>query len=236
MSDSLLLIPEKADAERATLAAYWQQKVGPVRKIAKFWKKPSTNNSQISLYGFDSFCLVLAQLLELNLVEVEDSWITQLDEQWTKRTIQITTIAKLKQFSYPLFVKPVVPKLFRAAVYQNAKALTLELTGLSTSTSILSTLPIVILAEAQSFIMNATILDLAIYEGTADLTSAHSFLTAFLASYRLELPLSLVIDLAYNSTLGWFILEFNASWGAGLTGCDPAKIWPAIEMATIKSL
>jgi hypothetical protein len=31
---------------------------------------------------------------------------------------------------------------------------------------------------------------------------------------------------------GWAVIEFNAAWGAGLNGCNAAKVLPAILAAS----
>ncbi|WP_394337843.1 hypothetical protein [Chitinophaga silvisoli] len=41
------------------------------------------------------------------------------------------------------------------------------------------------------------------------------------------------MDLGFNEVLGWFVLEFNASWGAGLNGCRAEKVIDCILAATL---
>jgi len=31
---------------------------------------------------------------------------------------------------------------------------------------------------------------------------------------------------------GLAVIEFNAAWGAGLNGCHPEKVWPAVIAAS----
>ena len=59
------------------------------------------------------------------------------------------------------------------------------------------------------------------------------FLNSFLKHHSIDLPETYVIDLGYNKTDGWFVIEFNASWGAGLNGCSPNNVINAIRAATI---
>jgi hypothetical protein len=88
-------------------------------------------------------------------------------------------------------------------------------------------------AEARSYVMNGEIKDLALYEGDADLTSGMIFLMDFLAEYTAMLPNVVVVDIAFNDSVGWFVLEFNACWGAGLNGCQADKVIDCILAATI---
>jgi len=41
MKNELLLIPDKADEERDTIAAAWEANGGEVKRIGKFWIKPN---------------------------------------------------------------------------------------------------------------------------------------------------------------------------------------------------
>ncbi|AXT50540.1 DUF4343 domain-containing protein [Aquimarina sp. BL5] len=88
-------------------------------------------------------------------------------------------------------------------------------------------------SEVRAFILSNKILDMAIYEGNSDLSSAREFLTCFLQNHTIDLPKSYVIDLGFNKTNGWYIIEFNSSWGAGLNFCDPNKVIAGIREATI---
>ena len=87
-------------------------------------------------------------------------------------------------------------------------------------------------AEARSFETDGIINDVAIYEGSAHLESAREFLSQFLEENKDKLPKVVVIDLAFNNELGWFVLEFNSSWGAGLNNCNAEKVINCIISAT----
>jgi hypothetical protein len=41
-----------------------------------------------------------------------------------------------------------------------------------------------------------------------------------------------VVDVGLIAGRGWAVIEFNAAWGAGLNGCDPEKVLPAILEAS----
>ena len=82
MKDELLLIPDKADIERDGIAKAKEEHGGIVKRIGKFWVKPETNGKRIALYGYDSFCLVLAQILELEMCMPKDEWIATGNIWW----------------------------------------------------------------------------------------------------------------------------------------------------------
>ncbi len=40
-------------------------------------------------------------------------------------------------------------------------------------------------------------------------------------------------ELGHKEESGWFVIEFNASWGAGLNFCDAQKVIHSIRAATV---
>lgn len=87
--------------------------------------------------------------------------------------------------------------------------------------------------EVRVFVLKNQVMDLAYYEGQGDLMPPRTFVQDFLQQNTLELPNTYVVDLGFNAKISWFIIEFNAAWGAGLNGCSPTKILPCIREATI---
>ena len=107
MKNELLLIPDKPDTERDKVAKAWRDSGGEVLYISKFWEKPATNEKRVALYGFDTFCLVLAQVLGLELLMPQDEIIAALPQQFVKRDLVIKTISQIESISFPIFIKPV---------------------------------------------------------------------------------------------------------------------------------
>jgi len=232
MSIDILLIPEKADIERTAVATAWKAQGGLVRPIGKFWQKPAINTSQICIYGNDTFALVLAQVLGKKLISPRDEMIAHpLLSTWVKRQLSITPSNEIAKLTFPCFVKPVQPKLFKAKVYQTLVELQDVLNGLEKTPLICSEV-IQVEKEVRAFVINYTIADLAYYEGKGDVVQPQVFIQRFLQNTSIKLPLTFVLDVGYNARVGWFLLEFNASWGAGLNGCDPTKVLPCIRAAT----
>ncbi|SHN40625.1 DUF4343 domain-containing protein [Chitinophaga sp. CF418] len=58
-------------------------------------------------------------------------------------------------------------------------------------------------------------------------------LSIILTNNQKYLPRVVVVDIAYNEQAGWFLLEFNACWGAGLNNCSAEKVIDCIVNATI---
>ncbi len=228
----LLLIPDKPDVERDALAKAWEERGGQVQRIGKFWQQPSVEGWQVSLYGFDSFCQVLAQLLNLTLLCPRDELVVDLEAEYIKRQMELRPLGSIGELSFPLFVKSVVPKLFPAAVYGSAEELRQNTQGLEAQELLICSSVVPIEKELRCFIFQQQILDLAFYEGRGDLEEARQFVLSFLHNTTPDLPETYVLDLAYNSELGWFILEFNSTWGAGLNYCQPTLVVEGIRAAT----
>jgi hypothetical protein len=92
---------------------------------------------------------------------------------------------------------------------------------------------VAIVAEARAFILDGRVCDLALYEGDADRQGAEELATQSASTHRDLMPRAYVLDLAFAEVQGWFILEFNSAWGAGLNGCSAEKVLPCIEAATL---
>ncbi len=231
-----LLIPAKSDEERDRVAQAWEAAGGRVRRVEKFWVKPDlADNEAVAIYGNDTFAQVLAQVLGLKLLSPDDALIGRISKEWTKRTVLQRDLAELVESDFPLFVKPVIPKQFAAAVYQSLselQAATLDLPG---KEAVLTSEKVEISAESRFFVLDGELQASAIYEGEGDLAEAELLVSAFAQAHASDLPRTYVVDLAFNPDLGWFLLEFNSAWGAGLNGCDPPKVLHCIAAATAKT-
>ncbi|MDJ1498019.1 ATP-grasp domain-containing protein [Cytophagaceae bacterium DM2B3-1] len=232
-SEITLFIPYKSDTERLSVAAVWQNMGGQVIRLDRFWEKPANLLTQkFAIYGNDTFSLVSAQLFALQLISPDDLLLTKLAPIWTKRQIHTQSLDSITDSLFPIFIKSVVPKQFKAAVYQTKTDLLVETEGLAHNTQLLVSEIVAIEAEARCFVLQYTLKDIAIYEGTTSLETGKEFIQDFLDNVP-DLPQTFVVDLGYSSIKGWFILEFNASWGAGLNGCAPEKVIECIIAATI---
>lgn len=233
--NQLLLIPEKADREREAVAQAWQQVGGKVLQVGKFWQAPKVGNASVSIYGNDTFALVLAQVLGLVLLMPPDELVTKLPYHWVKRQLHLSQAAGFNPTSLPLFVKSVKPKLLAAQVVRSPEQIT-AIQALGDEALICAEV-VSISAEVRSFILDGQIQALALYEGKADLETARTFIDDFLqiflsSNYVVALPRTFVLDVGYIASRGWGIIEFNSSWGAGLNHCPPHQVLACIAAAT----
>ncbi|MEZ2445679.1 ATP-grasp domain-containing protein [Chitinophaga sp. RCC_12] len=231
----VLLIPEKTDSEFEQIFATWTDSGGSIKRLGRYWVKDEVLAKQpIAIYGNQTFALVLAQIYNVDLLSPDDTLIARLESKWTGRRIELKQVKQVMENDFPVFIKPVVPKIFAAGIFQTLSDFEQVTIGLPDNEEILASSVVdEILAEARAFIMDGVIKDIALYEGAADLTTGKTFLTDFLNSYRTQLPDVVVVDVAFNESIGWFVLEFNACWGAGLNNCNARKVIDCIIGATV---
>ena len=232
VTDLVLLTPAKADPERDAVARAWQRHGGRVLRLDRFWEPPAFDPATVRLYGNDTFCLVLAQVLRLVLLSPPDDLLARLDPVWTRRRLQVSTLAEVRDAQFPQFIKPLVPKQFRAAVYASTADLDRACTGLDAATPVLVSEVVRFQAEARAFIADAKVATCALYEGEGERLEARRFAAAFARAQRAWLPKAYVLDVGRLSSGAWAVVEANAAWGAGLNGCRPAPAARCIALAT----
>ncbi|MBT9586631.1 ATP-grasp domain-containing protein [bacterium] len=222
------MIPARSDPERDAVASCWERSGGKLLRLDRFWEPPELDRTQVRLYGHDTFCLVVAQKLNLGLLSPPDDLLVQVDPKWLQREVRLSTLGSLETF--PVFVKPLVPKAFRAGVYADRCQLDRECAGLEATTPALVAPPVTIAAEARGFILDGKLLTCAIYEGEGSLAEASGLLSKIAA--QALLPATCVLDVALVEGKGWALLEANAAWGSGLNGCNPQQVVPCLARAT----
>lgn len=227
----VLLIPGKADIERDAVAAAWERGGGTVVRLDRFWEPPTIDTAQVRVYGNDTFCLVLQQKLNLDLTTPSDDLIFAVPQTGLGRSLAKQTIGAAPTLTYPVFAKPMTPKLFRAGVYASSQELAAACEGLPAETEILVSEIVDFSAEARCFVLDGRVLDCAIYEGDADLEAAAAFAHE-VAAAAVPGPRAYVLDVGLIRGRGWAVVEFNAAWGSGLNGCSADLVVPAIAAAS----
>lgn len=225
-----LLISDKPDPERDALAESFARRGGEVHRLGRFWDPPSFAPETVRVYGADSFCLVLQQKLGFALCSPADDLLLRVPPRFLQRRLGRHTLAEAQAALLPAFVKPVTPKQFRGAVYTSADDLAAECRGLPDDTAVFVAETVTLTAEVRSFVLDGLVLDAALYEGTAPVAAAVAFIAESIR--EIALPRAVVVDVGFIPGRGWAVVEFNAAWGAGLNGCDPEKVLPAILAAS----
>ena len=225
-----LVVSDKSDPERDAVAESFARHGGTVIRLGRFWDPPAIDPSTVRVYGADSFCLVLQQKIGFALCSPPDDLLLHVPQAFLQRQLAKRTLADAQSLVYPAFIKPVTPKQFRGAVYASSHKLDEECRGLSPSTAIIVAEVVPLTAEVRSFVLDGHVLDAAVYEGAAEIGDATRFIVEL--TKAMPLPLTVVVDVGFVVGRGWAVIEFNAVWGAGLNGCDPEKVWPAVIMAS----
>ncbi len=226
----ILLIPDTVDVEREGVAAAWECLGGTVVRLGRFWDPPALDADRVRVYGTATFCLVLQQKLNLDLIDPPNDLIFSVAAAGLRRVLTRQTLGGAPTLTYPVFVKPLAPKAFRARVYASPEELAAECRGLSADSAILVSEIVEFVAEARCFVMDGRVLDCSVYEGDADAEAAAAF--AREVASALPGPRAYVLDVGLITARGWAVVEFNAAWGAGLNGCDPDRVLPAIAAAS----
>jgi len=230
--DSLVLvIPAKPDVERDSIARAWVDAGGDVERLDRFWDPPShLDRNRVRLYGNDTFCLVVAQKLNLKLLSPDERVLLSAPQNLVRRRVRGERLAALEPSEFPTFVKPTIPKQFRAAVYGSLVELQLECRGLHEGTEVLVSEVVRLVAEARAFALDSVLRTVSVYEGAANHDQAAYFAERVLQA--IELPRTGVIDVGLLDDGTWIFIEANSTWGAGLNGCDPTAVVACIAAAT----
>ena len=231
-NNAILFLPDKPDNERDAVASEWKKAGGQVLRLERFWKPPSITDKDIKVYGNEMFCLVLEHLLDIKLVSPTNNFLEKIDYKWTNREITFSNLSNIDCLKYPLFIKPAVPKLFEPRIIKAAEEMDGERAELNDSTLVITSEIVRFDSEVRCFILHGELKSLGIYEGNPKLSEAKSFVDAFLFENKKILPNTVVIDIGYIGDKGWAVIEANATWGAGLNGCDAKNVIDCIYFAT----
>lgn len=223
----LLVISDKPDAERDAVADVWQHAGGEVLRLGRFWEPPPLDRTRVRLYGAETFCQVVAQKLDLELVSPPDDWLVQLPAAFAKRTIARTTLAAAHAF--PAFVKSMIPKLIPSRVYASAAELHAAAIGAEPATVLIVSDIVELVAEVRSWVLDGEVVSAAAYEGDVSNALLAEACT-FLAGVPCVSPC--VVDVGRTVRGEWLVIEANAAWGAGLNGCNPHAAACCIARAT----
>lgn len=231
MSEELcLVLPDKPDLERDRVAEAWRRGWGEVLPLGRFWDPPPLDASRVRLYGPDTFCLVLAQRLDLTLLCPPDGALAALPREQTLREIVLLPLSDAGALPFPRFVKSAVPKLFPARIYASRSDLDEQTRGLPQDTLLLASEVVRFESEIRCFVLDGQPVSVSAYEGRADLAVASTF--ARQVAGESLWPETFVLDIGEIAGRGLAVIEANAAWGSGLNGCSASAICACIARAT----
>lgn len=195
------------------------------------------------LYGEALFGPTLAEQLGIRLLSPPEDWLVRLPMEYKQRTISLQTLGEARQLTQPHFVKPPNDKSFPADVY----------TGASLPAEYDDDMPVLVSdvvsweKEFRCFILHRQLITYSIYSRFGDVQRDTEFastpdedqallifINTLLADERVDLPDACVVDAGMLASGTWACVEQNAAWGAGIYGCDPAKVLEVLRHASIK--
>jgi ATP-grasp domain, R2K clade family 2 len=147
-----------------------------------------------------------------------------------------------RELSEPAFIKPPNDKSFPARVYEPGD---LPL-GYDEESPVLVAEIVRWEVEFRCFVLNREPVTLSVYlrhgelqrkqgfaASASELSEAEEMVRAVLTDPRVEFPQAAVLDLGIIEDRGWAVVEQNSAWGAGIYGCDPAKVLQVLRHAAI---
>jgi hypothetical protein len=186
-------------------------------------------------YGGPESAARAAKVLDLQLLEPPEDWLTTLPKEFVGRRIELTTAASARALQQPIFLKPPRDKTFPAAVYDEGS----QLPGLPPGTPVLVSEVVSFAAEYRLFALDNEFVTGSRYATYGRLDAGPMVQDAqdFAAQVLHGLPSAVVVDvgLIQNPTTGertWAVVEANMPWFAQSYAADPERVLDVVLRAT----
>jgi hypothetical protein len=243
-----LVLPPRYTPDSISL---WRQanELGWQVERLQHWRAPeSLRDHEIVLYGESLFAAVVADELGIALLEAPFHWLADLPEIYRKRKVIFTTLAEASSYRQRAFIKPADDKCFPAQVYQSGEELP-KSDVLPDATPVLISEVVDWEIEFRCFVLEGKVETFSPYlrdgelaqerdgnwtASPEEINEALQFADSVLADSQVKLPPSVVIDVGVITGAGWAVIEANPSWGAGIYGCDAAKVLGVIGRGCVK--
>jgi hypothetical protein len=236
--------PDTIAVGRAAGRAGWE-----VERLAS-WRVPAwLRERDVAMYGEPLFAAMIAEQLEMVLLEPTWDWLPRLPQRYRLREVIATTLGEAKGWKRRAFMKPADDKCFRAGVYASGTELRRALvdeTILPNSTPVLIAEPVKWEVEFRCFVLDGRVATMSPYlrdgamaldeEGgwwadEADESAAVDVAADLLANVEVAVPPAVVIDVGRIAERGWAVIEANPAWGSGIYGCDPDQVLRVVRRA-----
>lgn len=174
------------------------------------------------VYGELTFADMMAERLDLGLLDPPDDFLTKLAKAWTGRTIEFTTAEQLPAFDTRRFVKPANDKVFQYGVYEKSSDVPLRYVG--PKCPVLVSEVVSFDLEVRLYVLDGKILTSEYYRLVGDheeqtaRDQANEFGAAVLKRYGDLLPSAVVLDVGHIEEQGWAVVEANQAYASGIYG------------------
>lgn len=224
----------------AETAAWQVQRLDNWRVPAQF----AGTTNDVTAYGEPLFVAAIADSLGLSLIEPQFSWLSDLPFTYTKRKINLTTLAEARNYPTKVFAKPADDKCFAAGVYDcGASIVASQL--LPENTPVILSEIVQWEMECRYFILDRSVMCSSVYsfngdlvdgsfvESDSDVADRTKFVQNLLSNADIAVPPAVVIDVGKISGSGWAVVEANPVFGSGIYKCDPIKVLPVLARSLV---
>jgi len=208
------------------------------------WNIPEEFRSDvIGVYGEDIYAEIVAEQCNLTLTKPDDSWLSKISEEFTKRKI---LYGKLKDFEHEenIFIKCSDFKSFKAGVFDKV----MNIKGFETldrECMVFTSEVVEWELEVRCFVLHNEIKTYSSYwrndvfdtHGLSEKESKgmFDFFKSFIKKYSSTLPAGIVLDFGVIKGKGWALIEANPAWCSGLYACDAEAALEVIVKSCIKN-
>lgn len=223
---------------RAAIALGWS-----VERLPS-WRVPEALLSAPDpvLYLEGMFGPTLAKQFGLRLLEPPIDWLSNLANEYRRRSVSLSSLGAARQLTEAAFIKPPNDKSFPAQVYVGADLPT----GYDEASPVLVAEIVRWEKEFRCFILDRELMTISVYlrhgrlqresnfaASCEELQEAEQFLSTVLTDDRVPLPRAAVLDVGFIADRGWAVVEQNAAWGSGIYGCDPIQVLEVLRHAAV---
>ncbi|KAB2857675.1 MAG: DUF4343 domain-containing protein [Anaerolineae bacterium] len=238
--------PDSQALWRAALDAGWLVERLHGHRVPDQWM---TESDEIALYGEGLFVSIVAQQLDIALLETPSDWLPNLPVEYRLRDVRLMTLKEARTLQEPAFIKPANDKSFDAAIYASGAELP-SAQYFDDATSTLVSEVVEWEVEFRGFIGRRNLVTTAPYLRDGELLKdangewittapeqdeASEFFERVLADKRVPLPPGIVLDVGKIQGRGWAVIEANPAWGSGIYGNDPAQVLGVLQRACVKN-
>jgi hypothetical protein len=235
--------PDSNTLWQAAIRANW-----PVMRLQNHRAPDELLGQDVVLYGEALFVAVIADQLNIALLETPVDWLPNLPFAYRQRDIFVSTLREARSLTTPKFIKPAADKSFDAKVYQTGNDLPSP-EWFDDGTPVLVAEPVQWELECRCFVINRSLATFSPYLRYGELiqndagewvatdderTEAIAFLEHLLSEESVRFPPGIVIDIGKIAGRGWAVIEANPAWGSGIYGNDPDKVLSVLAHSCMK--
>jgi hypothetical protein len=235
--------PDSNTLWQAAIRANW-----PVIRLQNHRAPDELGAQDVVLYGEALFVAVIADQLNIALLETPFNWLPNLPFGYRQRDIYLSALREARSLTQPKFIKPAADKSFDAKIYETGGELPSP-EWFDDATPVLVSEPVQWELECRCFVSNRSVATFSPYLRHGELIQndagewiasdderdeAAAFLEQLLNDPSLRFPPGIVIDIGKIVGRGWAVVEANPAWGSGIYGNDPDEVLKVLAKSCMK--